>query len=88
MYVLPKAGKIAHDRLAEQLANFGYLQSRHTPGIWHNATCDIRLCLVVDNFGVKYINTADSKHLNSALARLYKITSDWSDKLYLVLNLK
>ena len=88
MYVLPQASKITHDLLVEHLSKFGCFPAHHTPGLCHHSTRNIRFCLVIDNFGVKYINTDDAKHLNVALAILYKIALYWSGALYLGPTLK
>jgi hypothetical protein len=34
MYVLPQAGLLAKKLLARRLANYGYFQAKHTPGLW------------------------------------------------------
>ena len=63
MYGLPQAGKLAQDRLSKSLNEVGYYQSKITPGYWKHAWRPISFTLVVDNFGVKYINKADVQHL-------------------------
>ena len=88
MYVTPQSVKITHNRLTDHLVKFRYFPSHHTPGLCHHATRDIKSCLIVENFGVKYINKDDADHLKFSLASLYKITSGWSVELYLVLTLK
>ena len=82
------ADKNAHNCLAEHFVKFGYFPDNHTTGLWHHATREIQFCLVVDNFGVKYINKADANHPNAALSRIYKITSVWSGNIYLGLTMK
>ena len=88
MYGLPQAGKITDGRLVKHLANFGYFPDRHMPGMWHHNTLNIRFCLVVDDYGTKYVNKADVENLNTALSSLYKIISYWRGGLYLGLTLK
>ena len=39
--------------------------------------------LVVDDFGIKYVDKADVEHLLQALRLLYRITFDWSGTKYL-----
>ncbi len=65
MYGLPQAGIIAQNLLTKRLHKAGYQQSKITPGYRHHNWRPIRLALVVDNFGVKYINKEDIKHLAS-----------------------
>ena len=43
--------------------------------------------LVVDDFGLKYINHAHAEHLISALEDLYKVTNDWNGGLYMSITL-
>ena len=54
MYGLPQAGIIYHTQLKRHILSFGYKLCRCTPGLWEHETRDARLCLVVDDFGIKY----------------------------------
>ncbi len=53
MYGLPQAGIIAQQLLKERLQNYGYRQSKATPGLWQHDTRPISFSLVVNDFGVK-----------------------------------
>jgi hypothetical protein len=75
MYSLPQAGILASNRLVKHLATFGYSLAKHTPGLFHHATRPISFCLVVDNFGVKYIGRENAEHLVSAFEFLYDMTT-------------
>ena len=44
--------------------------------------------LVVDNFGVKYIDKADADHLIAAPKKYYAISEDWTGVLYYGITLK
>ena len=59
MYGLPQAGIIAQDLLTKPLNKAGYRQSKITPGYWQHDWQPIRFTLVVDDFGVKYVNKDD-----------------------------
>ena len=48
---------------------------------------DTAFTLVVDNFGIKYSSKANALHLNNYLRCLYKITTDWSESLYIGITL-
>ena len=39
--------------------------------------------LVVDDFGVSYVNKADAEHLKAALKNHYPMTVDWTDNKYI-----
>jgi hypothetical protein len=52
------------------------------PGLWYHDTCPILFTLVVNNFGIKYINDNNVKHLITSLKTAYKLTEDWTGDLY------
>jgi hypothetical protein len=52
------------------------------PGLWKHATWPISFTLVVDNFGVKYLNKADVNHLIQCLKKQSELTKDWDGNLY------
>jgi hypothetical protein len=83
MYGLPQAGIIAQDLLTKRLHKAGYQQSKITPGYWHHDWRPISFTLVVNNFGVKYINKEDVEHLASILKQDYEIDVDWEGTQYL-----
>jgi hypothetical protein len=43
--------------------------------------------LVVDDFGVKFTNTADAEHLMTTLKELYTVSEDWDGAKYCGLTL-
>jgi hypothetical protein len=88
MYGLPQAGIIANTRLAQHLKTQGYSLTPHTPGLFTHETRPITFCLVVDDFGVKYIGKEHAEHLAKTLEKLYTITTDWKGELYCGLTLK
>lgn len=88
MYGLPQAGQLAYERLVIHLAKYGYAPTRHTPGLWKHHTRPILFSLVVDDFGVKYIDKNHAEHLVAALRDLYEVTLDWDGTRYLGLTLK
>ena len=83
MYGLPHAGIIANDELIPPLAAHGYVQCPHTHGLFRHLTRPISFCLVVDDFGVKYVGQEHAKHLRNCIASKYKITTNWTGRLYL-----
>ncbi|KAL7482057.1 hypothetical protein ACHAW6_007750, partial [Cyclotella cf. meneghiniana] len=56
MYSLPQAGKIANNLLKECVAKHGYYKVAHTPGLWHHISRPISFTLVINDFGIKYID--------------------------------
>ena len=87
MYGLPQAGKLAYDQLVKHLAPFGYHPCKRTPGLWTHETRPLSFCLVVDDFGVKYVGKQHMAHLIAAIQTGYKATVDWEGKLYCGLTL-
>jgi len=88
MYGLPQAGRIANERLQRFLEPHGYRPVPITPGLWKHDTRDLAFTLVVDDFGVKYTNENDAKHLMSILHQQYKVSEDWTGTRYVGLTLK
>ena len=64
---LPQSGILSNRYLEKRLNEYGYYQSKYTPGLWHHQTRDIKFVLIVDDFGVKYTNDEDVEHLKEAL---------------------
>ena len=55
MYGLPEAGMLGKNQLTKNLSTYGYSSTAHTPGLWRHQTRPIYFTLVVDYFGVKYV---------------------------------
>jgi hypothetical protein len=87
MHGLPQAGILAYNQLVAHPAKHGYASCTHTPGIWTHDTHDITLCLVVDDFGIKYTNCCNAKHLLAAQQALYVIITDWTGSLYIAMTI-
>jgi Reverse transcriptase (RNA-dependent DNA polymerase) len=87
MYGLKQAGRLANERLTEFLAPFGYAPCQVTPGLWKHATRTIVFTLVVDDFGIRYINDDDRNHLVGVLRKKYKISEDLTGNKYCGLHI-
>ena len=70
------------------MAPFGYHKCKNTPGLWYHETKSITFTLVVDNFGVKYVDKSDVEHLISSLKANYGLTVDWTGNLYYGISLE
>jgi hypothetical protein len=83
MYGLSQAGILANKLLKKRLACYGYFEVPHTPGLWKHISCPIWFNLCVDDFGVKYIDEDNLKHLFAPLrTETYDIVEDWKGNLY------
>ena len=79
---LKQAGRIANKRLKAHLSHFGFAPVPRTPVFWKHITKPIIFYLVVDNFGVNYINKENANHLIQSLQKLYTISIDWTGCLF------
>jgi hypothetical protein len=78
---LPQAGILAKNT-SNKTGPFAYFESTNTPGLWYHKTGPITFTLVVDNFGVKYVNKDDVDHLIASIKKNYMLTEDWTGNLY------
>ena len=88
MYGLPQSGLLAQELLEKRLNKEGYFQSNYTPGFWTHKTRSISFTLCVDDFGVKYVNEEDKKHLLDCLKMHYEITVEDEGTRYLGMTLE
>lgn len=88
MYGLPQAGRISNHKLVNTLEKAGFVQSTTTPGLFKHTTRPLAFCLVVDDFGVKFVGKEHVDYLITILeANDYKLTTDWEGKTFVGLNL-
>ena len=78
IYGLKESGILANLLLKKSLSRFGYRPVKFTHGLWKHDTPPISFTLVVDDFGVKYIDKKDAEHLEAALSNHYPMKSDWT----------
>ena len=76
IYGLPQSGRQAQDRLVKHLKQHGYYQCANTPSLFRHTTKSIAFTLVVDDFGIKYVNEEDLESFHATLRELYEITED------------
>jgi hypothetical protein len=69
MYGLPQAGILANKLLKKWLAQHGYFEQPHTPGLWKHVSRPVWFNLCVDDFGIKYIGIKNLQHLYNALRK-------------------
>ena len=81
-YGLPQAGILADKLLKKRLANDGYFELPHTPGLFKHTSRPIQFSLVVDDFGIKYIGKQHLDHLIASIKRNYDVTVDYTGSLY------
>ena len=79
---------IAHKSLKEHLKTYGYAPARINQGLWTHQYRNINFNLVVDDFGIRYINKKEADLLISALQAKYEVTQEWTGFLYYGITLK
>ena len=84
---LCQSGALAVKKLVADLKPYGYYKVPKTNGLWKHKTCPISFTLVVDDFGVSYIDRADAEHLEAALKVHYPMTINWSGDKYIGITL-
>ena len=82
MYGLPHALIMAQKLLKERLEKHGYHQSDKTPGFCKNDKRPISFTLIVDDFGVKYVDNKHAKHLINVLKKHFTVAEDWEGEKY------
>ena len=76
MYGLPHAGKIANDRLIKHLVEHGYVQAKHTHGLFtRESRKGLMFSLVIDDFGVYQTRRCRSlgEHIAKSLHHHYQL---------------
>ncbi len=84
---LPQASILANKQLRRKLAPFRYYESANTPGLWRHESWPLTFTLVVDNFGIKFVNIADVDHLISSIKKTCTLMEDWTGNLYCSITL-
>ena len=74
---------LANKELKKVLAKTGYFPSKRTAGLFVHKTRPISFTLVVDNFGVNYVNKADALHLKKTISDYYPMKSNWKGNRYI-----
>ena len=84
---LCQSGVLAAKKLAADLKPFGYYKVPKTNGLWKHESRQISFTLVVDDFGISYVDKADAEHLEDALKKNYPMTVDWTGDKYIRITL-
>ena len=78
VYGLPQSSMLSNKLLDQHLNKAGYYQCPATPGIWCHKWRPIIFCLIVDDFGIKYVGKRHTDHIRDILLEHYELTQDWS----------
>jgi hypothetical protein len=72
-YGLPQAGILANNHIHSCLKAKGFYEAASTPGLWCHKWRQIKFCLIVDNFGVKYMGLEHFNYLLGILKKFHGI---------------
>ena len=72
----------------KKLAPAGYYKVPHTPGLWKHISRPIQFSLVVDDFGINYVDKHNELHLINTLKKDFTISEDWKGALYCSITLQ
>ena len=76
-YILPQTVQIAYNKLVKHLAPFGCHTVKRTRILWKHESCLVTFCLIVDDFGVRYVSCKHAEHLANAVTTNNNITCGW-----------
>ncbi len=82
MYSLPQSGILANKFLKECLAEHGYHELPHMPGLFKHETRPVWFTLVVDDFGIRYVGEDHAKHFLEIPKKHYEVEIDWGGSIY------
>ena len=89
MYGLPQAGMLANQQLRRHLKPAGFYEVDHTTCLWRHIHRPIQFSLIVDDFGVKYVEKKHIDYFLFSLRKHYsKVAVDWTGSLYAGINLE
>ncbi len=87
MYGLPQAGILAQNLLEKCLNKHRYFQNKAVPGLWTHDSRLISFTLVIDDFGIKYVQKEHALHLLNILKEHYEIAVDWTGNKFIGLTI-
>ena len=85
--VCPKLARLPTMYWSPTLSNTGTYNPNEFPGLFDHTTRPISFCLIVDNFGVKYVGEEHAMHLRDVLQAKYPIIEDWTGETFCGLHL-
>lgn len=88
MYGLPQAGYIAQRDLGKLLRDNGFRECPRTPQVFRHESRALTMSIVVDDFGVLYLQERDVLWLLEVLRTKYELKVDWSGEKYIGITLQ
>jgi hypothetical protein len=78
-YGLPQVGILANNLLCSCLVAKGFYKSALTPDLWHHKWHPIQFCLIVNNFGIKYVGVEHFNYLLKVLKKFHGVQLNKAD---------
>ena len=78
---------LSNKLLEARLNKAGYYQCPTPPGLWRHKWRPILFCLILDYFGIEYVDKCHTYHLHNILLEHYEITQDWSGSRFAGIDL-
>jgi hypothetical protein len=85
---LPQAGILANKLLCMRLKPHEYSKCVNTPSLWRHAIRPITFSLMVNDFGIRYVDKEHADHLIKCLNKKYNLTEDWAGDLCCGISLR
>jgi hypothetical protein len=87
-YGLPQADILANDVLCGHLEKEVYYEATTTPGLWKHECWPIQFCLIIIDFGIKYVGMKHFNHLLVVLQRYHQVQTNMAGGKIAVLNVQ
>jgi hypothetical protein len=72
-YSLPQAGILANNLHLSCLEAKDFYEATSTPGLWHHKWRPIQFCLIINDFGVKYVGSDHFTYLLNILKKFHGV---------------
>jgi len=82
-----QSGSLGHNLLKRCLNAEGYFQSQVVLGLSCHKSRNIQFVLVVDDFGIEFVQQSDLDHLINTLQKYYDVSIDMTGQEYVKINL-
>jgi len=87
-YGLPQAGILANDLLCSRLKAKDFYEVASIPGLWRHKWRPIQFCLIVDNFGIKYVGLEHFTYLLKILKKFHGVQYNMASNKFAGINIE
>ena len=83
----PQSGILANNILRKRFGTASYYEVETTQILWLHKWRPILFYLIVNDFGIEYVEERHAKHLLFSLEEHYKVTTEWERNKYTGIDL-